>query len=114
VPFDAVVFDLDGTLVDSAPDLQAHVNSVLGDLGRSGLDLNEVRLMVGDGARTLLRCGLEATGGAPAGVNLDLLYGRFLERYTARPADNGTVHGDAVEVLQGLQTQGLQLGVCTK
>ena len=36
MPFDAVVFDLDGTLVDTAPDLQAHVNSVLEELGRPG------------------------------------------------------------------------------
>jgi phosphoglycolate phosphatase len=113
LPFDAVVFDLDGTLVDSAPDLQAHVNSLLEELGRPGLELNDVRLLVGDGARTLLRRGLEATGGVPAGVDLDLLYARFLERYTARPADNSTVHGGVVEVLQRLGTEGLRLGVCT-
>jgi phosphoglycolate phosphatase len=113
MPFDAVVFDLDGTLVDTAPDLQAHVNSVLEELGRAGLGLNEVRLLVGDGARTLLRRGLEATGGVPADVDLDVLYGRFLERYTARPADKSTVHADVVEVLQGLQARGLRLGVCT-
>jgi phosphoglycolate phosphatase len=113
LPFDAVVFDLDGTLVDTAPDLQAHVNSLLEELGRPGLELNDVRLLVGDGARTLLRRGLEATGGVPAGVDLDLLYARFLERYTARPADNSTVHGGVVEVLHALQTQRLQLGVCT-
>jgi phosphoglycolate phosphatase len=113
MPFDAVVFDLDGTLADTAPDLQAHVNSVLEELGRPGLDLNEVRLLVGDGARTLLRRGLEATGGVPAGIDLDLLYARFLERYTARPADNSTVHRDVIEVLEDLQAQGLRLGVCT-
>jgi phosphoglycolate phosphatase len=113
LPFDAVVFDLDGTLVDSAPDLQAHVNSLLEELGRPGLELNDVRLLVGDGARTLLRRGLEATGGVPAGVDLDLLYARFLERYTACPADNSTVHGGVVEVLQRLGTEGLRLGVCT-
>jgi phosphoglycolate phosphatase len=113
LPFDAVVFDLDGTLVDSAPDLQAHVNSVLEELGRPGLDLNEVRLLVGDGARTLLRRGLEATGGVPAGVDLDLLYARFLERYTAHPADRSTVHRDVVDVLDGLQARGLRLGLCT-
>jgi phosphoglycolate phosphatase len=113
LPFDAVVFDLDGTLVDSAPDLQAHVNSLLEELGRPGLELNDVRLLVGDGARTLLRRGLEATGGVPAGLDLDLLYARFLERYTAHPADNTTVHGGVVEVLDDLQTQRLQLGLCT-
>ena len=113
MPFDALVFDLDGTLVDTAPDLQAHVNSVLEELGRPGLGLNEVRLLVGDGARTLLRRGLEATGGVPPEVDLDVLYGRFLERYTARPADKSTVHRDVIEVLHGLRKRGLRLGVCT-
>lgn len=113
MPFDAVVFDLDGTLVDTAPDLQAHVNTVLEEVGRPGLDLNGVRLLVGDGARTLLRRGLEATGGVPAGVDLDLLYARFLQRYTAHPADRSTVHRDVIDVLDGLQARGLRLGVCT-
>ena len=108
-----MVFDLDGTLVDTAPDLQAHVNSVLEELGRPGIDLDEVRLLVGDGARTLLQRGLEATGGVPAGIDLDLLYARFLERYTAQPANKSTVHREVIEVLQGLQARGLRLGVCT-
>jgi phosphoglycolate phosphatase len=112
-PFDAVVFDLDGTLVDTAPDLQAHVNAVLGELGRPGLDLQGVRLMVGDGARTLLRRGLEATGGVPDGVDLELLYRRFLERYTADPARRSTVHAGVVEVLSGLRAEALRLAVCT-
>ena len=113
MPFDAVVFDFDGTLVDTAPDLQAHVNTVLEEVGRPELDLNGVRLLVGDGARTLLRRGLEATGGVPAGVDLDLLYARFLQRYTAHPADRSTVHRDVIDVLDGLQARGLRLGVCT-
>jgi phosphoglycolate phosphatase len=113
MPFDAVVFDLDGTLVDTAPDLQAHVNSLMEELRRPGLDLNDVRLLVGDGARTVLRRGLEATGGVPAGVDLDVLYARFLERYTACPADKSTVHRDVIEVLHGLQARGLRLGICT-
>lgn len=107
------MFDLDGTLVDTAPDLQVHVNSVLEEEGRPGIDLDEVRLLVGDGARTLLRRGLEATGGVPPGLDLDLLYARFLERYTARPADNSTVHAGVVEVLHELGARGLRLGVCT-
>ena len=61
-----------------------------------------------------MRRGLEATGGVPAEVDLDLLYGRFLERYTARPADKSTVHPDVIEVLHGLRKRGLRLGVCTK
>ena len=60
-----------------------------------------------------MRRGLEATGGVPADVDLDLLYGRFLERYTARPADKSTVHRRRHRGAPGLQARGLRLGVCT-
>jgi phosphoglycolate phosphatase len=112
-PLAAVVFDLDGTLVDTAADLQAHVNAVLGELGRPELALADVRLLVGDGARTLLRRGLEASGGVPLGVDLDRLYARFLARYTADPARFSAVHAAVAPVLERLQAQGLRLGVCT-
>ncbi|MGH6895794.1 MAG: phosphoglycolate phosphatase [Geminicoccaceae bacterium] len=112
-PLAAVVFDLDGTLADTAADLQAHGNAVLGELGRPGLALADVRLLVGDGARTLLRRGLEASGGIPPGVDLDRLYARFLERYTADPARFSTVHEGVVQMLERFQAQGLRLGVCT-
>jgi phosphoglycolate phosphatase len=112
-PLDAVVFDLDGTLVDTAADLQAHVNVVLGELNRPGLELQDVRLMVGDGARTLLRRGLEASGGMPPSIDLELLYRRFLERYTADPARRSAVHDGALEVLRALAARNVRLGVCT-
>jgi phosphoglycolate phosphatase len=107
------VFDLDGTLVDTAPDLRAHVNAALGELGRAGLDLEDVRRLVGDGARTLLRRGLERTGGVPDEVDLEALYRRFLESYTADPSRNSTVHEGVVEVLRGLRARSVRLGVCT-
>jgi phosphoglycolate phosphatase len=107
------VFDLDGTLVDTAADLQAHVNAVLGELGRPELALADVRLLVGDGARTLIRRGLEASGGLPAGVDLDGLYARFLARYTADPARFSTVYEAVAPALERLRAQGLRLGVCT-
>jgi phosphoglycolate phosphatase len=113
VPFDAVVFDLDGTLVDTAPDLRAHVNAVLRELGRPGLDLESVRTMVGDGARTLLRRGLEASGGMAEGAELEALYRRFLKSYTADPVRDSAVHDGVVEVLDGLLAADVRLGVCT-
>jgi len=112
-PLTAVVFDLDGTLVDTAPDLQAHVNAVLGELGRPDLELEDVRRMVGDGARTLLRRGLEASGGVPEGVDLDLLYRRFLKRYTADPARRSTVNEGVAPVLGALAARSVRLGICT-
>jgi phosphoglycolate phosphatase len=112
-PFDAVVFDLDGTLVDTAPDLHAHLNALLAELGRPGLALAEIRPMIGDGARALLQRGLAASGGLPAGADLDALFREFLSRYTAQPVRFGRVYEGVVAVLDALAAAGVRLGVCT-
>jgi phosphoglycolate phosphatase len=111
--WDAVVFDLDGTLVDTAPDLHAHLNEMLADLGRPGLALDEVRPMIGDGARMLLRRGLDESGGMPAGVDLEALFGEFLRRYTARPLRFGETFDGVPHALQALKGAGIKLGICT-
>jgi phosphoglycolate phosphatase len=112
-PFDAVVFDLDGTLVDTAPDLHAHLNRMLAELGRPGLALAEIRPLIGDGARALLRRGLEASGGLPPGADLDGLFLEFLARYTAQPVCFGAVYEGVATALGALQASGVRLGVCT-
>jgi phosphoglycolate phosphatase len=111
--WDAVVFDLDGTLVDTAPDLHAHLNEMLADLGRPGFALDDVRPMIGDGARMMLRRGLEASGGMPDGVDLEALFAEFLRRYTARPQRFGAIFDGVEPVLQALGAAGVKLGVCT-
>ena len=112
-PFDAVVFDLDGTLVDTAPDLHAHLNALLAELGRPGLALAEIRPLIGDGARALLQRGLAASGGLPAGADLEALFLEFLTRYTAQPVRFGAVYEGVAAVLDALQAEGARLGVCT-
>jgi phosphoglycolate phosphatase len=112
-PFDAVVFDLDGTLVDTAPDLHAHLNEMLSELGRPGLDLPAIRPLIGDGARALLQRGLEVSGGIPASADLDALFLEFLTRYTARPLRFGAIYDGVRGVLEELQAAGVRLGVCT-
>ena len=61
-PFDVVAFDLDGTLADTAPDLADALNHALGELGRPTVPPEEVRYLVGHGARALLRKGLAESG----------------------------------------------------
>jgi phosphoglycolate phosphatase len=112
-PLDAVVFDLDGTLVDTAPDLHAHLNEMLAELGRPGFVLADVRPMIGDGARMLLQRGLDASGGMPEGVDLEALFREFLRRYTARPQRFGAVFDGVSDALRTLAAQGIKLGVCT-
>jgi phosphoglycolate phosphatase len=108
-----VVFDLDGTLVDTAPDLHAHLNEMLAELGRPGFALAAVRPMIGDGARMLLRRGLDASGGMPEGGDIEALFAEFLRRYTARPQRFGAIFDGVEPALQALGADGVKLGVCT-
>lgn len=63
----AVIFDLDGTLVDSAPDLLAAANRLLAALGRPALDIVALKGMIGDGVPRLVERALAATGGIAVG-----------------------------------------------
>ena len=64
---DYLIFDLDGTLVDSAPDIADALNHTLGRIGRDPIPVSVVRGFVGAGLQTTLRRGLVATGGVPLG-----------------------------------------------
>ena len=111
--FDAVIFDLDGTLVDTAPDILAYLNDMLDELGRPGLDLAAVRSMIGDGVKSLMIRGLEASGGIPDAVDLDDLFHRYLERYSAEPVRSSQPYPGMVDALEALSNAGVKLGVCT-
>ncbi len=111
--FDALIFDLDGTLVDTAPDLHAALDYVLTSCGRSTVALEDVRQMVGDGARALVRRGLDATGGVPAAPTFEALAQSFLTYYGNHVADLSRPFPGVRACLGRLNTRGLALGVCT-
>jgi phosphoglycolate phosphatase len=108
--FSAIVFDLDGTLVDSAPDLCGVVNQMLRRHGRMELNLDEIRRMVGDGAAKLIERGFAAQG-LPA--PLPDLTKEFLSLYEQRIAAETRPFPGVVPTLERLRTAGLRLGVCT-
>lgn len=109
----AVVFDLDGTLVDSAPDLGAASNQLLAQLGRTPLDLAQVRPMIGDGVRRLVERAIAATGGMPPGADLEELTERFLELYEPIVARITRPYPGVAETLPRIAQLGLTLAVCT-
>jgi phosphoglycolate phosphatase len=78
----ALVFDLDGTLVGSLPDLRAALNEMLRGLARRELSADEVRGMIGDGTHALVGRALRATGEI---VDLENPHQRFLDFYEAAP-----------------------------
>ena len=109
--FQTVIFDLDGTLVDSAPDLCGVVNHMLDEHGRAALDLDAIRAMVGDGAAKLIERGFGATGGLPA--PLPQLVARFIALYENRIAQETRPFPGVVDTLTRLDQAGLRLGICT-
>jgi phosphoglycolate phosphatase len=108
-----LVFDLDGTLVDTAPDLMAATNAVLVAEGRRPVGIGEIRAMVGQGARRLIERGFAATGTPLEAERLDLLYARFIEHYMEHIADESQLFPGVAELVLHCRAHGLQLAVCT-
>lgn len=108
-----IVFDLDGTLVDTAGDLVATLNVVLHEEGCEALPMAAARNMIGAGARALIRRGLEARFHAVSPERLERLYARFLAHY----AENIAVHSRPLPGLEAALDQladaGCILAVCT-
>jgi phosphoglycolate phosphatase len=104
----AIVFDLDGTLIDSRADIAAAVNHVLGQLGFATLPLEQVMGYVGDGASMLIA---RATGLPSGSPEMAPLLSQFLGYYTAHSADKTTWMPGAREALRALRSH--PLAVCT-
>ena len=111
-PFDVVVFDLDGTLADTAPDLAAAMNHALAALGRAPVAAEAVRHMIGHGGREMLRHGLAATGGASEAL-VERGFPHFLEYYSANLCIGTKAYPELEEALDALAQQGAKLAVCT-
>jgi len=103
------LFDLDGTLVDSAPDLHAATDRMMARLGLAGFTLREVTAMVGDGARALVERALAARGHGFDQAALD----GFLADYTDHAAVATRPYAGIPETLDALADEGWRLAVCT-
>jgi phosphoglycolate phosphatase len=108
-----VVFDLDGTLVDTAPDLIAALNYVLGREGLPPVPLKSARNMIGAGARKLIERGLEVEGQVRTPDDLNRLMKDFVEYYAAHIADASRPFEGLEAALDELATQGCRFAVCT-
>ncbi|MEY3210479.1 MAG: phosphoglycolate phosphatase [Pseudomonadota bacterium] len=106
------VFDLDGTLVDSAPSIVLAINNTLATLSRPPLPLGAVREMIGEGAFTLVVRALEASGGQGSWSPLAVTE-RFLEIYRALEAEGTTAFPGAEGLLRSLHAQKIPVGLCT-
>ncbi|RME66955.1 MAG: phosphoglycolate phosphatase [Alphaproteobacteria bacterium] len=114
-PFpETVIFDLDGTLVDTAPDVTRAVNYVLRSAGRRAIAPAQVRNLVGRGSRALIAEALAASGHPGASNDeVERLLPAFLDFYGANIALESRPFAGAVDILKILSNAGVRLAVCT-
>lgn len=108
------MFDLDGTLVDSLPDIAAALNVALAASGHVAVTEADVAGMVGNGSEVLVSRALAAaTGATPRAVDLAAAHDQFIAAYDAAPCVASRLYPDALDTLDCLNRQGIRLGICT-
>ncbi len=110
--FSALVFDLDGTLIDSAPDMTRVLNRTLSRAGRPSLTEAQVRTMVGDGSAMLVRQAFAATGAPLDEAALPPVLRDYLDAYFDDDQPSALYPGVA-DTLAALAARGVRLGLCT-
>jgi phosphoglycolate phosphatase len=108
-----VVFDLDGTLVDTAPDLISALNFVLDREGLPPIPPKSARTMIGAGARRMIERGLEQEGGPENPKDITRLTEDFVEYYAAHIADASRPFDGLEKALDDLEAKGYRFAVCT-
>ncbi|MFS2014022.1 phosphoglycolate phosphatase [Azospirillum sp. CT11-132] len=108
-----VIFDLDGTLIDSAPHLGHALNRLLAERGRPAVTGEMLRSFIGDGPRPLVERGFAATGRALPAAEVGPAFARFLDLYAALPADPGSIYPGVPQTLARLADAGHSIGLCT-
>ena len=108
-----LVFDLDGTLIDTAGDLVGTLNHILAEEGIPPLAVETARPVLGAGARALIECGLSAAGRSVSAVRLEEMYLAFLARYEAHIADESRAFPGAEAALDRFEAAGWAFAICT-
>lgn len=108
-----IAFDLDGTLVDTAPDLIGTLNHLLVGEGLPALPLDQARPYIGHGARHLIQRGFAAAGRDLPAERLQQLFDRFIPHYLGRIAEESRAFPGCEAALDALAADGAILAVCT-
>lgn len=109
----AIVFDLDGTLVDSAPDIRIAINAAFAPLGVAPFDLPAVKGMIGGGARAAIGRAAAQAGLTLSAADTEAALERFYPVYAEASSAGRGLYPGAVELLSDLTARGIPLGLCT-
>ena len=107
------IFDLDGTLVDTAPDFKNSINYMLNELNESEVSLEEIRNWVGYGARELIRRTVISKNIPHDEKRIEEMLKIFLLHYTHNIDDDSVLFNNVKNVLEFLKNNGIKLAVCT-
>jgi phosphoglycolate phosphatase len=110
---ETVVFDLDGTLIDSVPAIRVALNQVLNGEGFEELSINQVTEIVGFGANWMVGKIYETHGRQITPEKLDDVMAWYLDAYMANSAEHTVVYDGVYDVLAELKSAGVKMGVCT-
>ncbi len=112
-PDHIILFDLDGTLIDSAPGVAWSLNRALEAEGRGSLTVDRVKDLVGKGAQYLVADALTDTGGIDDDGHPDRVREAFLQIYSENPIQDTIVFPGAMEVLEALKSDAVPMALCT-
>ena len=108
-----IVFDLDGTLIDTAPDLVDTLNVVFAREGLPPVPYETARNLIGGGARMMIARGIEAEGRTVAPAELERLFQDFLAHYSEHIADRSRPFPGLADALDAMAANGWRFAVCT-
>jgi phosphoglycolate phosphatase len=111
--FEAIVFDLDGTLVNSLPDMAGALNRLLADNGHHALNFNEIRPLIGSGVTKMIQSAYELIGIKIVNDDLVAAIKKYVCYYKQFPNKHSEVYDGVIETLDYLQAAGIKMGICS-
>ncbi|MBU2533100.1 MAG: phosphoglycolate phosphatase [Alphaproteobacteria bacterium] len=108
-----VVFDLDGTLIDTAPDLILATNHVLADAGFEAVNETIMRPVISFGSRAMITAGIRHQGAEASEAAIDAMFAKLIDFYGSNIAVKSAPFPGLVNVLDELQRRGMTIAICT-
>lgn len=109
----AVLFDLDGTIVDSAPDVAHSVSIAFAEIGRPPVSVETIKSLVGMGAPSLIKDALTMNGASTTPEETESVTKRFLQTYSENPVVHSALYPGALESIEAVRGRGVPIAICT-